>query len=111
MYDYVHYWKLRAWRYYWLMLAESHLTRRLFGSMVRRISALAYGVDGGGGCSEIRQPEHGAGEVFVEVTERNNSSVLDFSSGRNESLAEPKDRTRRRSSQRLHFGDQKLGDP
>jgi hypothetical protein len=27
-------------RYYWLMLAESHLTRRLFGSMVRRIGAL-----------------------------------------------------------------------
>jgi hypothetical protein len=27
--------------YYWLMLAESHLTRRLFGSMVRRIEALA----------------------------------------------------------------------
>ena len=23
-------------RYYWLMLAESHLTRRLFGSMVLR---------------------------------------------------------------------------
>jgi hypothetical protein len=28
-------------RYYWLMLAESHLTRRLFRSMVRRIEALA----------------------------------------------------------------------
>ena len=28
-------------RYYWLMLAKSHLTRRLFGSMVRRIDALA----------------------------------------------------------------------
>jgi hypothetical protein len=28
-------------RYYWLLLAESHLTRRLFGSMVRRICALA----------------------------------------------------------------------
>jgi len=28
-------------RCYWLMLAESHLTRRLFGSMVRRIEALA----------------------------------------------------------------------
>ena len=27
-------------RYYWLMLAESHLTRRLFGSMVRRIEGL-----------------------------------------------------------------------
>jgi hypothetical protein len=27
-------------RYYWLLLTESHLTRRLFGSMVRRIEAL-----------------------------------------------------------------------
>jgi hypothetical protein len=27
-------------RYYWLMLAESHLTRRLFGAMVRRIDLL-----------------------------------------------------------------------
>jgi Transposase DDE domain group 1 len=27
-------------RYYWLLLAESHLTRRLFGAMVRRIDGL-----------------------------------------------------------------------
>ena len=27
-------------RYYWLLLAESHLTRRLFGSMLQRIEAL-----------------------------------------------------------------------
>jgi hypothetical protein len=27
-------------RYFWLLLAESHLTRRLFGSMVHRIEAL-----------------------------------------------------------------------
>ena len=27
-------------RYYWLFLAQSHLTRRLFGSMLRRIEAL-----------------------------------------------------------------------
>jgi Transposase DDE domain group 1 len=27
-------------RYYWLLLAESHLTRRLFGSLLRRIAAL-----------------------------------------------------------------------
>ena len=27
-------------RYFWLLLAESHLTRRLFGAMVGRISAL-----------------------------------------------------------------------
>jgi hypothetical protein len=27
-------------RCYWLLLAESHLTRRLFASMLRRIAAL-----------------------------------------------------------------------
>ena len=27
-------------RYYWLLLAESHLTKRLFGATVRRIAAL-----------------------------------------------------------------------
>jgi Transposase DDE domain group 1 len=27
-------------RYYWLLLAESHMTRRLFGSMLRRIAML-----------------------------------------------------------------------
>ena len=27
-------------QYYWLLLAESHLTRRLFGSMLQRIWAL-----------------------------------------------------------------------
>jgi hypothetical protein len=27
-------------RYFWLLLAESHLTRPLFGAMLRRIAAL-----------------------------------------------------------------------
>jgi hypothetical protein len=27
-------------RYYWLLLAEGHLTRRLFGAMLRRMAAL-----------------------------------------------------------------------
>ena len=27
-------------RYYWLLLAESHLTRRLFGGMLQRIVTL-----------------------------------------------------------------------
>ena len=27
-------------RYYWLLLAEGHLTRHLFGAMARRIAAL-----------------------------------------------------------------------
>jgi hypothetical protein len=31
---------LKHARYYWLLLAESHLTRRLFGSMLRRIATL-----------------------------------------------------------------------
>jgi hypothetical protein len=31
---------VRHARYYWLFLAESHLTRRLFGSMLQRIWAL-----------------------------------------------------------------------
>ena len=30
-------------RYYWLLLAGGHLTRRLFGAMVRRIGALQVG--------------------------------------------------------------------
>ena len=28
-------------RYYWLLLAEGHLTQRLFGSMLRSIGALS----------------------------------------------------------------------
>ena len=32
-------------RYYWLLLAESHLTRRLFGAMVRRIEALTLAAE------------------------------------------------------------------
>jgi len=31
---------LKRARYYWLLLAESHLTRRLFGAMLRRIELL-----------------------------------------------------------------------
>ena len=31
---------LKHARYYWLLLAESHLTRSLFGAMLRRIELL-----------------------------------------------------------------------
>ena len=37
-------------RYYWLLLAESHLTRRLFGGMLRKIAALPSPA-GKGACS------------------------------------------------------------
>ena len=33
--------RVKRARYYWLMLAESHPTRRLCGSIIRRIAALA----------------------------------------------------------------------
>jgi hypothetical protein len=32
---------LKHARYYWLLLAKSHLTRRLVGAMVRRIGLLS----------------------------------------------------------------------
>jgi hypothetical protein len=52
-----------AW-YRWLMLARSHLTRRLFGSMVRRTDALAVATEQqeGGDTSEIRRPRRGRSE-------------------------------------------------
>jgi hypothetical protein len=34
--------RLKHARYYWLLLAESHLTRRLFGAMVQRMAALTF---------------------------------------------------------------------
>jgi DDE family transposase len=33
-------WLIKHARYYWLLLAESHLTRRLFGASVQRMAAL-----------------------------------------------------------------------
>ena len=39
-------------RYYWLLLAESQLTRRLFVSMVRRIASLPFAYHTGNGRPE-----------------------------------------------------------
>ena len=33
-------WLVKHARYYWLLLAEGHLSRRLFGSMLRMIAVL-----------------------------------------------------------------------
>ena len=55
-------------RYYWLLQAESHLTRRLFGSMLRRIAALAVPagsdrfVAGEPGEEDVREPVQPAGK-------------------------------------------------
>jgi hypothetical protein len=44
-------------RYYWLLLAESHLTRRLFGSMLLRIAGLSLPA----GYPRLRQPGNRSG--------------------------------------------------
>ena len=47
-------------RYYWLLLAERHLTRRLFGSMVRRgLPRCPCRLDKGGGGQTKRSKEGG----------------------------------------------------
>ena len=54
-------------RYYWLLLAESRLTRRVFGAMVERIAALSVGT----GYKRRRASEiTGGGEACMEVAEK-----------------------------------------
>ena len=50
-------------RYYWLWLAESHLTRRLFGSKVRRIAELPCRLEKGRhlASKEVEIMERGTG--------------------------------------------------
>ena len=51
-------------RYYWLLLAESHLTKRLFASMLRRIAGLSLRQDSWGcGNREIDPGPRGDGGV------------------------------------------------
>jgi hypothetical protein len=59
-------------RYYWLLLAESHLTRRLFGSMVRWIAALAVPAAERALAAEDNLARKGDsdGEVSVESVEK-----------------------------------------
>jgi hypothetical protein len=56
-------------RYYWLLLAESHLTRRLFGSMLRRMEALPLpaGEARRGGETNLADGEELSGEVSGQV--------------------------------------------
>jgi len=64
-------------RYYWLLLAESHLTRRLFASMVCRIAGLPCRPDRGGG--EINRGKEEVGRRGVGAIARKQGS---FSSSR-----------------------------
>ena len=67
------------------------------------------GVDGGGGCSEIRRlgGEGRRGVCGMRWKDRI-SRFWVFRAGRNWSFAEPKDEARRKGSQKLQFGDKQL---
>jgi len=59
-------------RYYWLLLAESHLTRRLSGSMVRRVALLPSPAGQANARADqiSAARETGAGEVCAAQVER-----------------------------------------
>jgi hypothetical protein len=59
-------------RYYWLVLAESGLTRRLFGAMVRKDRRLTGGDWLEGGCWRDESQQEGGrdGQVCMEVAEK-----------------------------------------
>jgi hypothetical protein len=67
-------------RYYWLMLAESHLTRRLFVSMVRRIGAptVASGQREAMVTAKLCDRRVRVGEVFVKCTEKTEFPGFEF---------------------------------
>ena len=68
--------------YYWLLLAESHLTRRLFGSMVCRIAALP--VPAGWGAAAKKQAgrrKDGDGEVYENSLEISHFQALTYPEG------------------------------
>jgi hypothetical protein len=46
-------WLVKHARYYWLLLAESHLTRHLFGSMRRKVPVLPHLIGCGNSRTEI----------------------------------------------------------
>jgi hypothetical protein len=66
-------------RYYWLLLAEGHLTWRMFGSMVRRIAALplpaGYGTAAG---KRTGRRKEGDGEVSEKSREMRHFRVFPY---------------------------------
>ena len=63
-------------RCYWLLLAESHLTRRILGSMLRRMAALpltGWGPAGKANRLKFRERRRGVGEI---ASERSDGSSL-----------------------------------
>jgi hypothetical protein len=69
---------MRHARYCWLLLAEGHLTRRLFAAMVRRIAAVpvATGYREAMGAAKSGEQEARVGELSMECTEKAGLAVL-----------------------------------
>jgi hypothetical protein len=97
-------------RYYWLMLAESRLTRRSFGSMVRRIGALATELTEAVDAAKTGGQDVGGGDVFVKVTEKKQLPYLGFSRRGGIRVWWGQDTAPGgKRSQTLQFGDQEFG--
>ena len=76
-------------RYYWLLLAEGHLTRRLFGDMLRRIWALP--VPAGGRAAECNEAPwakkgHKCGAVSAKCPESRVSNQSNVGADSNDGL-------------------------
>lgn len=72
-------------RYHWLLLAESHLTRRFFEAIVRRITnfVAAGGLEFGGGREETqRLLQAGQGGVGANTGERELQHIPDLEESR-----------------------------
>ena len=63
-------------RYYWLLRAKSHLTRRLFGMMLRRIWALPVPAGRHGDCRKAaRGMKQEGSDVRENASERKSSRL------------------------------------
>ena len=69
-------------RYYWLLLAESHLAKRLFGSMLRRIAEAV-------GAGKSIQSHQGRRGVWQNLMGRPRAAVFGTRVGEDRTLPEP----------------------
>ena len=94
--------------YYWLLLAESHLTQRLFGSMVRRIGALATGEREAVDAAKSGGQGWGPERCLCNSLKSQDLPVLDFPARATGALCRTKDGSRRKNATRRtkgwHFG-------
>jgi hypothetical protein len=86
-------------RYYWLLWAESHLTRRLFGAICRkdRRFAGAGGIDAIEGAAKSGGQDVEAAELYMECTEKKEVPGFRFSGQARDALCKGEDGPRRKN--------------